>query len=214
MRPAGESAAAMVSYERAESFVRPHLKGQHHTDMASPLWVDVRCSKARVLNATGQVAAAAQMVREVLPSIASLAPRGRASLQMANAKSLLFFILQFSEPAEALRLGVQSLAEFEQFNRENPKDLRGLSGQATVESQIGGAYRRLEEQRTALAHLRQAERLQEKLTVLEPNNTRVQRELLIIYGKIATVLEDAGNANRDIPMARAYYFKARGIADA
>ena len=208
----GDAPGAMKSYAKAEQLIRPLLAAGARTAHLLRVWVDLAHSKAQLLNSLGQPAAAAAVLRETLPFADELIRAENSDTHRAVLKSSLLFFLQSSRPEEASVYGKQAIEELARLAIRKPGSLEIQHEQATAYSVIAMIYRRRGGFEEALSNLRTAEQLQEALLKRQPDDALYQRELMIIYGKLAVVLEDRDYERQDVKVARAYYLKAAEIA--
>ena len=207
----GDTLGAMKSYDKAEKLVRPLLGGLRTAHLLG-VWIDLGHSRAELLNSLGQPAEAVLVLRQTLPFADELLRVNKSDSRRAVLKSALLFYLQSTHPEEASLFGKQAIEELSRLAIRNPEDIGVQHHQATAYSVLAMIYRRRGDFAVALTYLREAERLQIASLNRQPNDTHYQRELMIIYGKIAVVLEDRDYEGKDIKESRNYYLKAAEIA--
>jgi tetratricopeptide (TPR) repeat protein len=209
----GDTAGALKSYLRAAGWMRPMLSTHPRDPQVLATWIDIENAHATLLVTLGRSDEAADLLRKALPGALTLSRISVDDPREAGIYQSLLNALDYNHPVEAIGYARRSVEGFSRLLARNPSDLDLVLELSSVHSLWASTVRPLQPAE-ALKHFRESVRLRENLIALRPNNSAYQRELMLAYGQLASVLGDGFGMNtmHDPEGARSYYSKAAAIA--
>jgi len=209
----GDMSSAAKSLDRGAMWMKPLVAARPNDPNVLAVWIDLRRARAEILEANGQSAEGVRVLKGLLPAAAELSRLSPDDGREANLHQVLVAGLAGDDPAEALvhaRLGVEGFAK---LHATHPEDVDTALALSSTHS-LWGSLLRARDSAQALVHYRESARIREELIAKHPNNSAVLRELMLVYGQMASVLGDSFQLIRgtDVEGARVYYTKAAVIA--